>query len=46
MDYLFLLRNFLQCVILEADKLCDYLDVKAKQLILKNYKYDVNKDIR
>ncbi len=28
------------------DELCNYLDVKAKELILKNYNYDVNKDIR
>ena len=28
------------------DELCNYLDAKAKELILKNYNYDVNKDIR
>ncbi len=28
------------------DELCNYLDEKAKELILKNYNYDVNKDIR
>lgn len=28
------------------DELCSYLDEQAKQLILKNYSYDVSKDIR
>lgn len=28
------------------DELCNYLDAKAKELILKKYNYDVNKDIR
>lgn len=28
------------------DELCNYLDEEAKQLILKNYNYDVNRDIR
>lgn len=28
------------------DELCNYLDAKAKELILKNYNYDVNKDVR
>ena len=28
------------------DELCNYLDEKSKELILKNYNYDVNKDIR
>lgn len=28
------------------DELCNFLDAKAKELILKNYNYDVNKDIR
>ena len=28
------------------DELCSYLDEQSKQLILKNYSYDVSKDIR
>lgn len=28
------------------DELCNYLDAEAQKLILKNYNYDVNKDIR